>query len=59
MVSFSSMKFFLCFKRFKNRKKMTESFFSGHVKLSYDAQISWNNIFSLSSHWISLIIIAF
>ena len=26
------------------------------MKLSYDAKISWNNIFSVSSHWISLTI---
>ena len=29
------------------------------MKLSYDAQISWNNIFSVSSHWISLTIYFF
>ena len=51
---------FFSISNFKSKKVM-ESFFSGHafIKLSYDAQISWNNMFSLSSCWNSLIIIAF
>ena len=52
------MEFFLSFKSFKSRKNVTEPFFqwSRFIKLSYDAQISRNNIFSVSSHWISFII---
>ena len=45
------MEIFLSFQNFKSRKKVTESFFSGHVSFCFhDAQISWNNIFSDSSH---------
>ena len=49
------MELFLSFRSFKSGKKVTESFFqwSRFFKLSYDAHISWNNIFSASSHWIS------
>ena len=52
------MEFFLSFKSFKSRKNVTEPFFqwSRFIKLSYDAQISRNNIFSVSSHWIFFII---
>ena len=52
------MELFLSFRSFKSGKKVTESFFqwSRFFKLSYDAHISWNNIFSASSHWISLTI---
>ena len=51
---------FLSFKSFKSCKKVTKSFQgSCFIKLSYDAQISWNNILSVTSHWISLIIITF
>ena len=43
------MEFFLSFRSFKNSENMTESFWSRLIKLSYDAQISWNIIFSISS----------
>ena len=44
----------------KNLKAVTESFFSGHSSLSFHMmQNSWNNIFSISSHWNFLIIIRF
>ena len=52
----------LSFKNFKSRQKVTVRVlfqWSRFIKLSYDDQISWNNIFSVSSHWISLIIITF
>ena len=49
---------FFSVNNFKSRNKVTESFFQWpcFIKLSYDAQISWNNIFSVSSDWISLTI---
>ena len=40
---------FWVFRSFKNSKNMTESFSSRFIKLSYDAQISWNIIFSVGS----------
>ena len=44
----------------KNLKTVTESFLSGHPSLSFHMmQNSWNNIFSISSHWNFLIIIRF
>ena len=51
---------FFSIKNFKSCKKVTESFSSGHSSLSFHMmQNSWNNIFSISSHWIFLIIITF
>ena len=52
----------LSFKNFKSRQKMTVRVlfqWSRFIKLSYDNQISWSNILSVCSHWISLIIITF
>ena len=57
MVEFS-----LSFKSFKSRWGVTVRVlfqWSRLIKLSYDDQISWNNIFSVSCHWISLITIPF
>ena len=54
------VEFSLSFKNFNSRQKVTVRVlfqWSCFIKLSYDDQISCNNIFSVSSHWISLIIV--
>ena len=56
------VEFYLSFKRFKSCEKVTVRVlfqFPRFIKLSYDYQISWNKIFSVSSHWFSLIMITF
>ena len=63
MVAFFSIKSFksrkavvefsLSFKNFQSRQKVNVSVpfqWLHFIKLSYDDQISWNNIFSVSSH---------
>ena len=47
------VEFSLSFKNFKSRQRVTVRVlfqWSRFIKLSYDYQISWNNIFSVSSH---------
>ena len=56
------VEFSLSFKNFNSHQKGTVKVlfqWSRFIKLPYDDQISWNNIFSVSSHWISVIIIIF
>ena len=57
MKNFKSRKavveFSLSFKNFKSRQKLTVRVlfqWSRFIKLSYEHQTSWNNIFSVSSH---------
>ena len=47
------VEFYLSLKNFKSRQKVTVRVlfqWSRFIKLSYDDQISWNNIFSVSSY---------
>ena len=47
------VEFSLSFKNFKNHQKVTVKVifqWSRFIKLPYDDQISWNKIFSVSSH---------
>ena len=54
------MEFFLSFRSFKSRKEVTESFFSGHASLRFHMMHKFpGTIFSVSSHWTSLIYISF
>ena len=56
------VEFSLSFKNFQSRQRVTVRVlfrWSRFIKLSYDDQISWDNIFSVSSRWTSLIIITF
>ena len=49
----TAVEFSLSFKNFKSRQRVTVRVlfrWSGFIKLSYDDQISWDNIFSVSSH---------